>query len=794
MLPANGVCSMRRLSWVWLVILGVPSGCTWVSPTERAAKVLLLDDDGDGVPNGEDCSPALASQGDHPEVPYDGIDNDCIDGDVVDRDRDGFPGISREAWLERVEQEGTGLSWPLDCTDDCPELDCDDEDRDIFPGAEEVFYDGVHTSCGSKDDFDADGDGYIPSTWAASPEYAAYVTRQGAEPSPSGDCDDDNASIHPGITEDAPYDGVDADCAFDNDFDQDGDGFVLEHATEAVDYWAAFQVYRARPGYEHLEASPGDCLDAPAVREGAVLLLTTGENCPRSEDLVDEQHVVEPTLVYPGACDRPYDGIDADCGADDDFDYDGDGFSDAGRIDALATYIDAWGYGDRLSLDLATDCRDIDAQAHPNATEILGDDIDQDCFEGSGFGNCGQLSGLGEVGDCVAALRTSDITWVGAGPPAIQGHDQGLALTLTADAAFQTSGTFSVETPSVFTLTLDPAARPVVPLDAASVPATWSLLQADEGLRPQVSSVLVGRDLGIAAFTEVAGGPSHLVVSRFGWDLSTTPAYASPLTDTQFELELPSAVPYDDMATWVSEAGRHWFAMCRSGELSVLTTAADWPQLPRITTVTPGDALCDGDPICASGTSCAFLGDPFGFSVVSCGPLGCESYAVSATGTNPPQLVRQSQRAWHQTVMAGDPPSPVALVEVHARPNPQQADPAALFFDATGGLHTYDNFFARAAVERVLSDWTIRELDAVQDGEVTYVAFIGWDGVRWDLFLAQLDLAREQEVIGSFGLPDALPGMEPTAVALHGEDGTLVVTASVEDGTGVQTVWAVYEY
>lgn len=40
----------------------------------------------------------------------------------------------------------------------------------------------------------------------------------------AGDCDDGDATIFPGAA-DAPYDGVDADCAGDNDYDHDGDGY-----------------------------------------------------------------------------------------------------------------------------------------------------------------------------------------------------------------------------------------------------------------------------------------------------------------------------------------------------------------------------------------------------------------------------------------------------------------------------------------------------------------------------------------------------------------------------------------
>ena len=45
----------------------------------------------------------------------------------------------------------------------------------------------------------------------------------------AGDCDDDNASIYPGAAE-IWYDGIDQDCAADNDYDTDADSFTsAEH-------------------------------------------------------------------------------------------------------------------------------------------------------------------------------------------------------------------------------------------------------------------------------------------------------------------------------------------------------------------------------------------------------------------------------------------------------------------------------------------------------------------------------------------------------------------------------------
>ncbi|MFM2246103.1 MAG: hypothetical protein RL071_2177 [Pseudomonadota bacterium] len=87
------------------------------------------DTDGDGYPDDSDCDPNdnTVYPG-APEVPYDGIDQDCFRGDLNDIDLDGYPGGS----------EGP---------------DCDDGDPEIRPGVED-YADTRDNDCDGEIDED----------------------------------------------------------------------------------------------------------------------------------------------------------------------------------------------------------------------------------------------------------------------------------------------------------------------------------------------------------------------------------------------------------------------------------------------------------------------------------------------------------------------------------------------------------------------------------------------------------------------------------------------------------------
>ena len=103
---------------------GVDNDCDGQQPAED------MDGDADGYPpclgdcDDEDAevNPGVA------EIPYDGIDNNCTEGDYTDVDGDGH------------DWQG------VDGGDDC-----DDEDDEVYPGAPETAGDGVDSNCDGLD-------------------------------------------------------------------------------------------------------------------------------------------------------------------------------------------------------------------------------------------------------------------------------------------------------------------------------------------------------------------------------------------------------------------------------------------------------------------------------------------------------------------------------------------------------------------------------------------------------------------------------------------------------------------
>lgn len=756
----------------WSVGLWWIAACSWVSPSEIDEKIGLLDDDEDGTANALDCAPEDALQGaaGAVELPYDGLDNDCVDGDLLDVDGDGWPGVERAAWERLVLAHLGELTWPEGLRDDA--LDCDDQDAAVYPGAPDAPYDGRHTDCDTDNDFDRDGDGYVSADWQDTTDYATYLLAYPAAASwRTGDCNDALASIRPDA-DDPPYDGVDADCGYDNDFDVDQDGWVATDPTGAIDYWAAFTAYRARPGYEALTGQPGDCLDQPLAVPGALAVLGPSA-CEGSEALVDAAGVVDATLVYPGGCDLPYDGIDADCAGDNDFDVDRDGYSSDAHADALRTYIDAWGTT-QLDPLAALDCDDRNPEVHPDALEILGDGLDQDCFTGGALGVCL----WGNRGDCLARPRTSELVWTGAGRPSLAAQPDAYVLSLHTDAVSLPGAAFNLTTPAWVSLSLDRDTPELTPTLDLNGPSWWRPVGGGT-LLDRLRTFTDGSTLWVASARQSGSSTADLLLAPLLWTPLATPPYTAQ-TARQLSVASTSAGQRADVDTWTEPStGRRWVITCSPDELLVMTLPPDDPNQPRRATSADG------------GSSCALVQDSVGLAVASCGAAGCTATRLSAVGTNPPQLTTAPTLPWHLR----------AFSEVRAHHNADLDDAVTLFLDGQGGASYLVSALSPVAPRvrtpplgpwPLLTTWDVQTADvAAYDGRL-YVPFIGSDGARDDLFLAILEPDFNRTSVVSFALPDLLGGAVPEQVSAVVDADRLVLAVVSRDGAQHLVSWLSY--
>ncbi|MBK7582243.1 MAG: putative metal-binding motif-containing protein [Myxococcales bacterium] len=303
------------------------------------------DADGDGYDSTKDCDDNNKDINPGATEVCNGVDDNCdtqIDEGVtstfyVDADSDAYG-------LDNAATNKSGCAAPTGYT--ATKGDCDDADGAVYPGNTEVC-DGKDNDCANgvddgvtKNDYynDTDGDGYGAgtATKACTPPASTWVTQ-------GGDCNDADKAIFPGNTE--ICDGKDNDCnAATPDpgtqtwyQDSDGDSFGSSTVTKSA---------CAQPtGYI---AVGGDCNDADKTINPNAIELCDGKdnNCING---IDEG----PTATWP--------------------DKDGDGFGDvAGTVSYLCA-IPAGRAGNN------TDCDDTNKAINPNATEIPGNKIDENC-------------------------------------------------------------------------------------------------------------------------------------------------------------------------------------------------------------------------------------------------------------------------------------------------------------------------------------------------------------------------------------------------------------------------------
>jgi hypothetical protein len=341
---------MRALMFLAMLTIGCRTDDSGEPKLDDTAPEVV-DADGDGFAEGEDCDDHDAAINPAAEEICDGVDDDC-DGEI---DEDATDATT---WYADVDADGygdpatsvttcdQGDGWVEDSTD------CDDTDAAVYPGADEYCND-VDDDCDGEVDeddaldattwyADADGDGYgdaavSVTTCLAASGWVADDT----------DCDDTDASVYPGADE--YCNGVDDDC--DGDIDEDD-------ALDTLDQ------------YEDLDTDGyGGALAGSWCYQLSAYVLDSSD-CDDGD-----------ASVYPGA-DEYCDGVDSDCDGtvdEDDAldattwyaDADGDGYGDA----AVSVTTCAAGSGHVTD---STDCDDTDASVNPGADEYCNG-VDDDC-------------------------------------------------------------------------------------------------------------------------------------------------------------------------------------------------------------------------------------------------------------------------------------------------------------------------------------------------------------------------------------------------------------------------------
>ncbi|MFK7930979.1 MAG: putative metal-binding motif-containing protein, partial [Myxococcota bacterium] len=461
-------------SLLWL------SGCM-VSQSEFEDALCQLDEDGDGDPrcgpsgtladgDCDDSNPLMstlreetAEMNEAGEViggAYDGFDNDCDGGDLLDVDGDKYAGISR-AEYEAIEG---GDPWPTDLQDgvDCHDLPIEGTEpgyeAQVYPGAEDTYYDGIDGDCSGGTDFDRDGDGFTSRY---------FVDEEG---NLGTDCDDNDAAVKPGGVEVEFYDGVDDDCDGTNDYDPDGDGRLTDGYEDVA------EIFRSKYQYSDLTwVSSADCLDLNDDF-GTVGPTVTPANASASYVRTPGDGDCAASVLDGESCENTwYDGLDDAC--DDlnsrgevlrnDFDQDQDGYlpddkrgdfivyvlryaeftNSRGQQPYRAAMIETYGDGVTVNSALAgawfdahdNDCLDTDPTVSPDGVEILGDTLDSDCD--------GRIDG--------APFNFDRLIFTDPGPVRAVASDDYLALVLNATGGVDQDDGVGPRLPSTVMLSWD---------------------------------------------------------------------------------------------------------------------------------------------------------------------------------------------------------------------------------------------------------------------------------------------------------------------------------------------------
>jgi MYXO-CTERM domain-containing protein len=211
-----------------------------------------------------------------------------------------------------------------------------------------IFNGGIYYQTCEDGYLDVDGDGYGDAT-----SYDCHY--EGTIVADDTDCDDADVAVNPGATE-VWYDGVDADCGGDSDYDADMDGHDSDahSGDDCDDTNADINPSATELWYDGIDQDCAGDSDYDADMDGHDSDAHEGTDCDDAD-----------AAISPDASELWYDGIDQDCAGDSDYDADMDGYdSDAHE---------------------GEDCDDTVATTNPAAEEVWYDGVDADCAGDSDY-------------------------------------------------------------------------------------------------------------------------------------------------------------------------------------------------------------------------------------------------------------------------------------------------------------------------------------------------------------------------------------------------------------------------